>query len=62
MLEIQVLAWDRHSNVGGLNRLLGSLPSSVYFNQECFDGLSYIQNDCKNNPSYIMQLFLPTED
>jgi len=27
MLEIQVLVWDRHKNVAGLNRLLGSQPS-----------------------------------
>ena len=27
-LEIQVLAWDRHKNVAGLNRLKGSQPSS----------------------------------
>jgi hypothetical protein len=29
-LEIQILAWDRHENVVGLNRLMGSLPSSLY--------------------------------
>ena len=27
MLEIHVLAWDRHSNVVELNRLMGSQPS-----------------------------------
>ena len=27
MLEIQVLAWDKHNNVAGLNQLMGSLPS-----------------------------------
>jgi len=27
MLEIQVLAWDRHKNVVGLNWLMGSQPS-----------------------------------
>jgi len=27
MLEIQVLAWDRHKDVAGLNRLMGSHPS-----------------------------------
>jgi hypothetical protein len=26
-LEIQVLAWDRHNNVAGLKRLMGSQPS-----------------------------------
>ena len=26
MFEIQVLAWDRHKNVVGLNRLMGSKP------------------------------------
>ena len=25
-LKIQVLAWDRHENVSGLNRLMGSQP------------------------------------
>ena len=29
MLEIQVLAWDRHKNVTGLNRLMGSQPSPL---------------------------------
>ena len=28
-LEIQVLAWDRHKNVVGLNRLMGSQPSPL---------------------------------
>jgi hypothetical protein len=28
-LEIQVLAWDRHKNVAGLNRLMGSQPSPL---------------------------------
>jgi hypothetical protein len=27
-LEIQVLVWDRHTYVAGLNRLMRSLPSS----------------------------------
>ena len=27
ILEIQVLTWDRHKNVAGLNRLTGSQPS-----------------------------------
>jgi len=26
-LEIQVLAWDMHKNVAGLNRLMGFQPS-----------------------------------
>jgi len=26
-LEIQVLAWDRHKHVEGLNNLMGSKPS-----------------------------------
>jgi hypothetical protein len=26
-LEIQVLAWDRHKNMAGLNWLMGSQPS-----------------------------------
>ena len=30
MLEIQVLAWDRHKNVVGLNWLMESQPSSFY--------------------------------
>ena len=29
MLEIQVLAWDGHINVAGLNRLMGSQPSPL---------------------------------
>jgi hypothetical protein len=29
MLEIQVLAWDRHKDVAGLNRLMGSQPSPL---------------------------------
>ena len=29
MFEIQILAWDRHKNVVGLNRLMGSLPSRL---------------------------------
>ena len=29
MLEIQVLACDRHKNVEGLNRLMGSQPSPL---------------------------------
>jgi hypothetical protein len=29
MLEIQVLVWDRHKNVAGLNRLLGFQPSPL---------------------------------
>jgi hypothetical protein len=28
-LEIHVLAWDRHKNVAGLNRLMGSQPSPL---------------------------------
>jgi len=28
-LEIQVLVWDGHKNVAGLNRLLGSQPSPL---------------------------------
>ena len=28
-LEIQVPAWDMHINVSGLNRLIGSQPSSL---------------------------------
>jgi hypothetical protein len=28
MLEIQVLAWDRHTNVARLNWLMGFQPSS----------------------------------
>jgi len=28
-LEIQVLAWDRHKNVVGLNQLMGSQPSPL---------------------------------
>ena len=28
-LEIQFLAWDRHKNVAGLNRLIGFQPSSL---------------------------------
>jgi hypothetical protein len=26
MMEIQVLDWDRHENVTGLNQLIGSFP------------------------------------
>jgi hypothetical protein len=29
MLEIQVLAWDRHKNVAGLNQLIVSQPSPL---------------------------------
>ena len=29
MLEIQVLAWDRHKDVVELNQLMGSQPSSL---------------------------------
>ena len=29
-LEIQVLVWDRHKNVVGLNRLIASQPSSLH--------------------------------
>jgi hypothetical protein len=39
-LEIQVLAWDRHKNVAGLNQLLGShdptLPSRYLDNLDHF--------------------------
>ena len=28
-IEIQVLAWDRHKNMAGLNQLIGSQPSSL---------------------------------
>ena len=29
ILEIQILAWDRHTNVAGVNRLMGSNPSPL---------------------------------
>jgi hypothetical protein len=29
-LEIQVLAWDRHNNLAGLKRLMGSQPSPLF--------------------------------
>ena len=29
MFEIQILAWDRHKNVAGLNQFMGSLPSRL---------------------------------
>ena len=29
-LGIQVLAWDKHNNVVGLNQLMGSQPSLFY--------------------------------
>ena len=28
-LEIQVIAWDRHNNVAGLNQLMDYIPSSL---------------------------------
>jgi len=29
-LEIMVLAWDRHKNVAGLNRFMGTQPSPYW--------------------------------
>jgi hypothetical protein len=30
MMEIQVLAWDRHKDMAGLNKLMGSQPSNYF--------------------------------
>jgi hypothetical protein len=30
MLEVQVLAWDRHKNVAGLNWVIGFQPSPLF--------------------------------
>jgi hypothetical protein len=30
MLKIQVMAWDRHKNVAGFNRLMGSQHSYLF--------------------------------
>jgi hypothetical protein len=39
-LEIQVLTWDRHRNVMGLNRLMGSQPAPLY--NWIFNGNTFI--------------------
>jgi hypothetical protein len=38
-LEIKVLAWDRHTNVAGLNQLMESQPSLI---DPCFQLLNKI--------------------
>jgi hypothetical protein len=40
MLEIQVLALDRHTDVVGLNRLIGSQPAAL--ENWIFNGNTYI--------------------
>jgi hypothetical protein len=53
-LERQVMSWDRHKNVLGLNRLRGPHPSpsdnlitnNIRYSQTCLKGQLYIANCC----------------
>jgi hypothetical protein len=40
MLEIQVMAWDSHKNVAGLNQLMGFQPSQASKEYQMFAFLS----------------------
>jgi hypothetical protein len=62
-LQIQVLAWDRHNSVAGLNPLMGFQPSPV---DNCIsNGYAYINKRLKtwtdSLPLYIYQTVHDTE-
>jgi hypothetical protein len=58
MLEIQVMAWDRHKNVAGLNQLMGFQPSQAPFLITIFQFHVSIKHTCEPSGGSIFHPIL----